>query len=43
VSRAGEVLQHALVRMPEPIEWVEPAGTPAAVDTADDAAKSLAH
>src|SRR5690606_19759364 len=25
VSRVGEVLQHALVRMPEAIEWVEPA------------------
>jgi ATP-dependent Lon protease len=24
VSRVGEVLNHALVRMPEPIEWVEP-------------------
>ena len=23
VSRVGEVLRHALVRMPEPIEWVE--------------------
>ncbi|WP_113154936.1 endopeptidase La [Nitratireductor sp. OM-1] len=25
VSRVGEVLEHALVRLPEPIEWVEPA------------------
>ncbi|MFH1793870.1 MAG: endopeptidase La [Pseudomonadota bacterium] len=25
VSRVGEVLRHALVRMPEPIEWTEPA------------------
>ena len=25
VSRAGEVLGHALVRMPEAIEWTEPA------------------
>ncbi len=24
VSRIGEVLSHALVRMPEPIEWIEP-------------------
>ena len=24
VSRVGEVLRHALVRMPEPIEWTEP-------------------
>jgi ATP-dependent Lon protease len=44
VSRVGEVLRHALVRMPEPIEWVEPV-TPAATpsETADDAGKSLAH
>ncbi|MFP1633167.1 endopeptidase La [Zhengella sp. ZM62] len=28
VSRAGEVLEHALVRMPEAIEWVEPAEAP---------------
>lgn len=41
VSRIGEVLQHALVRMPTPIEWVEPVETPAKV--ADDAGKSLAH
>jgi ATP-dependent Lon protease len=42
VSRVGEVLQHALVRMPEPIEWVEPAPTPAA--SGDEAgAPSLAH
>ena len=37
VSRVGEVLKHALVRMPEPIEWVEPA-EPASpsVDVGDD-------
>ena len=40
VSRIGEVLQHALVRMPEPIEWVEPVTPP---NTGDDAGKSLAH
>jgi len=28
VSRVGEVLQHALVRMPEPIEWTEPVDAP---------------
>ncbi|OWK18525.1 hypothetical protein AJ88_06295 [Mesorhizobium amorphae CCBAU 01583] len=33
VSRVGEVLRHALVRMPEPIEWVEPVNPPAAADT----------
>ena len=27
VSRVGEVLRHALVRMPEPIEWTEPVET----------------
>ncbi|MBO6719483.1 MAG: endopeptidase La [Rhizobiaceae bacterium] len=29
VSRVGEVLGHALVRMPEPIEWTEPVDQPA--------------
>ncbi|MBL8576274.1 MAG: endopeptidase La [Mesorhizobium sp.] len=44
VSRVGEVLKHALVRMPEPIEWVEPATPPAAsVDSGDEGGKSLAH
>jgi ATP-dependent Lon protease len=44
VSRVGEVLKHALVRMPEPIEWVEPVTPPpAAVDGAEEAGKSLAH
>jgi ATP-dependent Lon protease len=37
------VLRHALVRMPEPIEWVEPVNPPAATDTTDDAGKTLAH
>ncbi|MCO6387971.1 endopeptidase La [Aliihoeflea sp. 40Bstr573] len=41
VSRVGEVLQHALVRQPEPIEWVEPTTTPVAAD--DSASASLAH
>ena len=44
VSRVGEVLRHALVRMPEPIEWVEPVTPPAAaVDTVDEAGKTFAH
>ncbi|MEQ1942522.1 endopeptidase La [Mesorhizobium sp. VNQ89] len=44
VSRVGEVLKHALVRMPEPIEWVEPATPPAAsVDSGEDGGKTLAH
>jgi ATP-dependent Lon protease len=44
VARVGEVLRHALVRMPEPIEWVEPVITPkAAADAAEEAAKTLAH
>jgi ATP-dependent Lon protease len=43
VSRVGDVLRHALVRMPDPIEWVEPAETPASVDATDDSGKGLAH
>ena len=44
VARVGEVLKHALVRMPEPIEWVEPVTPPAAaVDSGEDTGKSLAH
>ncbi|TIT87975.1 MAG: endopeptidase La, partial [Mesorhizobium sp.] len=43
VSRVGEVLRHALVRMPEPIEWVEPVVPPTGVDAGDEAGKSLAH
>lgn len=44
VSRVGEVLKHALVRMPEPIEWVEPATPPAsAVEAGDETGKPLAH
>ncbi|EKF20224.1 endopeptidase La [Nitratireductor pacificus] len=42
VSRVGEVLQHALVRMPEPIEWVEPV-EPAKVEVADTAGQTVAH
>ena len=44
VSRIGEVLKHALVRMPEPIEWVEPAvAAPATEDAGEDAGKAFAH
>jgi ATP-dependent Lon protease len=45
VSRVGEVLSHALVRMPEPIEWSEPVPGPAAKpEPAEDAgAPSFAH
>jgi ATP-dependent Lon protease len=45
VARVGEVLRHALVRMPEPIEWVEPVESAATkADVADDAgATTLAH
>ena len=43
VSRVGEVLRHALVSMPEPIEWTEPAVTPAPASELDDAGKTLAH
>jgi ATP-dependent Lon protease len=34
VSRMDEVVRHALLRVPEPIEWEEPTGTPA--NPADD-------
>ncbi|WEX87471.1 endopeptidase La [Sinorhizobium garamanticum] len=45
VSRMGEVLEHALTRRPEPIEW-DPANQPApvaAVDSQDEAGASIAH
>ncbi|WP_026612527.1 endopeptidase La [Ensifer aridi] len=44
VSRMGEVLEHALTRRPEPIEW-DPASQPAmpAVDSQDEAGASIAH
>ncbi|MCH4539009.1 endopeptidase La [Ochrobactrum sp. POC9] len=43
VSRVGEVLKHALVREPEPIEWTEPA-TPATVPSVEEeAGVSTAH
>ena len=37
VSRVGEVLQHALQRMPEPIEWTESAEPAVGSNVADDA------
>lgn len=45
VSRMDQVLQHALVRMPEPIEWDEPAPlkTPAPAATEDDSSGVIAH
>ena len=44
VSRVGEVLRHALQRMPEPIEWVEPVDSPVKRDGADDGASiGVAH
>jgi ATP-dependent Lon protease len=44
VSRVSEVLKHALVRMPDPIEWVEPVTAPATTaDAGDDSGKLLAH
>ncbi len=43
VSRVGEVLRHALVRMPEPIEWVEPVAAPGVVEASDEAGKALSH
>ncbi|MCV9965638.1 endopeptidase La [Pararhizobium sp. BT-229] len=45
VSHIGEVLKHALVRVPVAIEW-DPTKQPvpiAAVDPADDASASIAH
>ncbi|MGN6466954.1 MAG: S16 family serine protease, partial [Rhizobiaceae bacterium] len=45
VSRVGEVLRHALVRMPEPIEWSEPVNPPAkgAEGLDEAAAQTVAH
>ncbi|THK39891.1 endopeptidase La [Ensifer sp. MPMI2T] len=45
VSRMGEVLEHALMRRPEPIEW-DPEKQPspvASVDSQDEAGASIAH
>ncbi len=47
VSRMGEVLKHALVRMPEPIEWepapVEAAQLPSGGEPTDEQGPSVAH
>jgi ATP-dependent Lon protease len=44
VSRVGEVLRHALVRMPEPIEWTEPAESAVKTPAVDDSvAVGVAH
>ncbi len=42
VSHANEVLKHALVRQPEPIEWTEPAHVPSPV-VEDEAGAQIAH
>ncbi|EEY06692.1 ATP-dependent protease La [Brucella pinnipedialis M163/99/10] len=43
VSRVGEVLKHALVRQPEPIEWTEQENPTAVPPVEDEAGASLAH
>jgi ATP-dependent Lon protease len=44
VSRVGEVLSHALTRVPEPIEWTEPVSPPPTTDGLEDAAtQTVAH
>ncbi|WP_343314196.1 endopeptidase La [Brucella sp. BE17] len=43
VSRVGEVLKHALVREPEPIEWTEPETAPSTTSVDDDAGAATAH
>ena len=45
VSRMDQVLQHALVRMPTPIEWDEPPPpkTPAPAVAEEDQAGVIAH
>lgn len=43
VSRVGQVLEHALVRQPEPIEWTEPATPVAATSAEDEAGITTAH
>ncbi|EJN06504.1 endopeptidase La [Phyllobacterium sp. YR531] len=42
VSHANEVIKHALVRQPEPIEWTEPAHVPTTA-VEDDTAAQIAH
>jgi ATP-dependent Lon protease len=45
VSRMGEVIQHALVRTPEPIEWDATAveTKPVAVESTDETGLAVAH
>ncbi|EEQ95697.1 endopeptidase La [Brucella sp. ZJ1_1] len=43
VSRVGEVLKHALVREPEPIEWTEPANATPVPSVEEEAGASMAH
>ena len=43
VSRMDQVLVHALVRVPEPIEWEEPARPVRPVIAEDDSATVIAH
>ena len=43
VARMDEVLKHALVRQPTPIEWEEDASTPAALPTDEDSSGVVAH
>ncbi|MCX8280356.1 endopeptidase La [Phyllobacterium sp. 0TCS1.6C] len=43
VKHANEVIKHALVRQPEPIEWTEPAHVPTSNPVEDDAASQIAH
>ena len=45
VSRMGEVISHALARVPEPIEWDGTVETPviATVEGVDDAGQTIAH
>ena len=44
VSRVGEILNHALVRMPEPIDWQESSESrPATSDEAESATGAVAH
>lgn len=43
VSRVGEVLRHALVREPEPIEWTEPANATPVPSVEEEAGASMPH
>ena len=43
VARMDEVIKHALVRQPTPIEWEEDTSAPAARPAEDDASGIVAH